>query len=150
VVDETAPETLNLVAEVLDDGRVVITWYTSESATERVVLNDEVVHEDVHATKKNHAFTTLALSDGAYTVEVVSADASGNVNQSRLSFSVAAGVDGQDPGTTEDPGTNNDEVTQGETSSITLQIAALVVVVLVLLAFVRVRNHGPDGDDPWQ
>lgn len=150
VVDETAPEILNLAAEVLEDGRVVVSWYTSESATERVVLNDDVLHEDLFATKKNHAFTTEALGDGTYTVEVVSADASGNVNQSTLSFNVEAGADVQDPDTNEDPATTDDETQPSQASSVTLQIAALVVVGLVLLAFIRVRNHGPDGDDPWQ
>jgi len=58
VVDETPPDVLNLAAEVLEDGRVTITWYTSESATESIFLNGASVHEDAFATKKNHVFTT--------------------------------------------------------------------------------------------
>ena len=34
-VDQTPPDVLNLAAEVLEDGRVTITWYTSERATKR-------------------------------------------------------------------------------------------------------------------
>ena len=69
---------LNLDAEVLEDGRVTIAWYTSESATESISLNGEVIHSDAFATKKNHAFTTAVLADGTYELVVVSMDASGN------------------------------------------------------------------------
>ncbi|MEC7508735.1 MAG: glucodextranase DOMON-like domain-containing protein, partial [Candidatus Thermoplasmatota archaeon] len=148
VVDETPPDLLNLAAEVLEDGRVTVSWYTSESATESVLINGESVHEDPFATKKNHAFTTEVLGDGTYNLEVVSADASGNLNSSTLSFTVDAGATVDDtPGTVDDGGT--DESSSSEVSDTTLQVVALIVLALVLLAFLRVRGHEPDEDDPW-
>ena len=77
VVDETPPDVLNLAVEVLEDGRVIVSWYTSERATESVLINGESVHEDAFATKKNHQITTAVLGDGTYELEVLSADASG-------------------------------------------------------------------------
>ncbi|MED6318582.1 MAG: glucodextranase DOMON-like domain-containing protein, partial [Candidatus Thermoplasmatota archaeon] len=148
VVDETPPDLLNLAAEVLEDGRVTVSWYTSESATESVLINGESVHEDPFATKKNHAFTTEVLGDGTYNLEVVSADASGNLNSSTLSFTVDAGATVDDtPGNVDDGGT--DESSSSEVSDTTLQVVALIVLALVLLAFLRVRGHEPDEDDPW-
>jgi len=151
VVDETPPDVLNLAANVLEDGRVTIAWYTSESATESVLINGDSVHEDAFATKKNHVFTTQVLQDGVYSLEVVSADASGNLNSSSLSFTVNAGADVGDG----DDSTPVDEADDGvepssDVSSTTLQLVALIVVVLVLLAFLRVRGHEPGDEDPWQ
>ena len=149
IVDETAPELLNLAAEVLEDGRVTVSWYTSESATESILINGESVHEDAFATKKNHAFTTEVLGDGTYELEVISADASGNINASTLSFTVDAGATVDDTPSTTDDGTSDDEAA-AEVSNTTLQLVALVVLVLVLLAFLRVRGHEPDENDPWK
>ena len=150
VVDETPPDVLNLDAEVLEDGRVTIAWYTSESATESISLNGEVIHSDAFATKKNHAFTTAVLADGTYELLVVSMDASGNSNSSTLSFNVDLGGDGETQPTLE----NNDDENEATddaagVSGDTLQLLALVVVALVLLAFLRVRGLGPSEDDPW-
>ena len=149
VLDETPPDVLNLAAEVLEDGRVTVTWYTSESATETVLLNGQSVHDDGFATKKNHAFTTDVLPDGTYSLEVVSEDASGNSNSSALSFTVSVG--GAVDGTTNDGEAPVDD-SEDETSSVSntsIQLVALVVILLVLLSFLRVRN-GPNDDDPWQ
>jgi hypothetical protein len=149
VIDETPPEMLNLAAEVLEDGRVTVSWYTSESATESILIDGASVHEDAFATKKNHVFTTDVLGDGTYALEVISADASGNGNQSTLSFTVDVGAS-----PTDDSDTQNTPVDEpqpaAEVSNTTLQLVALIVVALVLLAFLRVRGHEPDGDDPWQ
>ena len=92
---------LNLAAEVLEDGRVTVSWYTSESATETVLIDGNTVHEDAFATKKNHAFTTDVLGDGTYTLDVISSDASGNTNQSSLSFTVDAGASADTDSTTD-------------------------------------------------
>ena len=149
IVDETPPDVLNLAAEVLEDGRVIVSWYTSERATESVLINGESVHEDAFATKKNHQITTAVLGDGTYDLEVVSADASGNLNSSTLAFTVAVGATVVDePSSTDD---DEDEVAVSEVSSSTIQLVALVVVVLVLLAFLRVRRHDVDDEnDPWK
>ena len=149
VVDETPPDVLNLAAEVLEDGRVTITWYTSESATESILLNGASVHEDAFATKKNHAFTTEVLADGTYSVEVSSADASGNSNSSSVSFEVSAGAEVDGPTVGDDGSSDDGADTGSEVSNTTLQLVALVVLVLVLLAFLRVRGHEPNEDDPW-
>ena len=148
VVDETPPDVLNLAAEVLEDGRVTITWYTSESATETILINDASVHEDAFATKKNHAFTTGVLADGTYALEVRSADASGNSNTSALSFVVSAGATADQPNPVDDS-TDDGSESDSDVSNTTLQLVALIVVVLVLLAFLRVRGHKPGEDDPW-
>ena len=89
------------------------------------------------------------LGDGTYDLEVVSADASGNLNSSTLAFTVAVGAAVVDePFSTDD---DEDEVAVSEVSSSTIQLVALVVVVLVLLAFLRVRRHDVDDDnDPWK
>ncbi|RJU97556.1 MAG: hypothetical protein DWC10_04500, partial [Candidatus Poseidoniales archaeon] len=102
------------------------------------------------ATKKNHAFTTVVLADGTYELLVVSMDASGNSNSSTLSFNVDLGGDGETQPTLE----NNDDENEATddaagVSGDTLQLLALVVVALVLLAFLRVRGLGPSEDDPW-
>jgi hypothetical protein len=149
VVDETPPDVLNLAAEVLEDGRVTVTWYTSESATETVYLNEQSVHEDGFATKKNHVFTTDVLPDGTYDLEVVSADASGNSNSSRLTFTVSVGATVDDPTNDDDVPVDDGQDETSSTSSTSVQLVALVVILLVLLAFLRVRN-GPNDDDPWQ
>ena len=149
VVDETPPEMLNLAAEVLEDGRVTVSWYTSESATETVLIDGNTVHEDAFATKKNHAFTTDVLGDGTYTLDVISSDASGNTNQSSLSFTVDAGASADTDSTT-DTAPTEEAQPSAEVSNTALQITALVVVLFVLLAFLRIRGHEPDGDDPWK
>ena len=114
-----------------------------------MLINGESVHEDAFATKKNHQITTAVLGDGTYDLEVVSADASGNLNSSTLAFTVAVGAAVVDePSSTDD---DEDEVAVSEVSSSTIQLVALVVVVLVLLAFLRVRRHDVDDEnDPWK
>jgi hypothetical protein len=83
-------------------------------------------------------------------LEVVSADASGNLNSSSLSFTVNAGADVGDDDTTPVDQADDDVEPSSDVSSTTLQLVALIVVVLVLLAFLRVRGHEPGDDDPWQ
>jgi hypothetical protein len=89
------------------------------------------------------------LGDGTYELEVISADASGNSNASTLSFTVNAGATVDDtPGTTDDD--SSDDEAAAEVSNTALQLVALAVLVLVLLAFLRVRGHEPDENDPWK
>jgi len=149
VVDDTPPELLNLAAEVLEDGRVTVTWYTSESATERILLNGNIVHEDTFATKKNHAYTTNVLGDGTYDLEVIGADASGNSNSTSISFTVDVGATVDTPDTNDRTDDDDTEDAAGISSN-TLQLVSLIVVLLVLLAFLRVRSHGPEDEDIWK
>ena len=156
VIDNQAPELLNLAVEVLDDGRARISWYTSESSTESISLDGTVIHTDQFATKKNHEHITTILSDGDYTLVVTSADASDNSNASTIEFTVDVGAsinndntgNNNDGDTTSDKDDNNDE-TSSEISSTTLQIAFLVVVFLLIVAFIRVSRNDNNGDDKW-
>ena len=156
VIDNEAPELLNLAVEVLDDGRARISWYTSESSTESISLDGTVIHTDQFATKKNHEHITTILSDGDYTLVITSADASDNSNTSTIEFTVDVGAsinndntgNNNDGDTTLDNEENNDE-TSSEISSTTLQIAFLVVVFLLIVAFIRVSRNDNNGDDKW-
>ena len=151
VIDETAPELLNLDAEVLEDGRVQITWYTSESSTEHVSIGGVTVHELEFATKKNHEIITEAYANGDYEVVVKSADASGNQNQSSISVTIDLEVDNNNPSPNA-PANSSDAMDDEEKSSALssgmVQIGILVTVLVLLIAFVRVRNS-EDGDDKW-
>ena len=151
VVDVTAPELLNLDAEVLEDGRIQVTWYTSESATEEVLIGTTSIHEDAFATKKNHQFVTEPYTNGEYSITVRSADASGNMNESSISITIAVeGGDGNTNPTTPNDSTNqtDEDDKSSPISSGIVQIGLLITVLVLLVAFVRVRN-GQDGDDKW-
>ena len=156
VVDEVAPEVLNLAVEVLEDGRARISWYTSESATESISLDGTVIHTDEFATKKNHEHITTILSDGDYTLVVTSADASDNSNSSTIEFTVDVGAtaDNSNTGNNNDDTTtpdNNDdtEETSSEISSTTIQIAVLAIILLLIVAFIRVNRNDIEEDDKW-
>ena len=151
VVDVTAPELLNLDAEVLEDGRIQVTWYTSESATEEVLIGTTSIHEDAFATKKNHQFVTEPYANGEYSITVRSADASGNMNESSISITIAVeGGGGNTNPTTPNDSTNqtDEDDKSSPMSSGIVQIGLLITVLVLLVAFVRVRN-GQDGDDKW-
>jgi len=151
VVDETAPELLNLDAEVLDDGRMRITWYTSESSTERVSIAGTTIHEDAFATKKNHEVVTEAYANGVYELIVESADASGNLNQSSISITIDVDADNNNPNPTnpnDSTDAEDDDQTSSSVSSGVVQIGILITILVLLIAFIRVRN-GEDGDDKW-
>ncbi|MGB1631758.1 MAG: glucodextranase DOMON-like domain-containing protein, partial [Candidatus Poseidoniaceae archaeon] len=151
VIDETAPELLNLDAEVLDDGRVRVSWYTSESATELVSIGGTTIHEDAFATKKNHEFITEAYANGDYTILVKSADASGNLNESSISVTIDLDTDNNNPSPNspnDSTGTIDEEEQSSALSGGVVQIGILITVLVLLIAFIRVRN-GEDGDDKW-
>ena len=151
VIDETAPELLNLDAEVLDDGRVRISWYTSESATELVSIEGTTIHEDAFATKKNHEFITESYANGDYTILVKSADASGNLNESSISVTIDLDTDNNNPSPNspnDSTGTIDEEEQSSALSGGVVQIGILITVLVLLIAFIRVRN-GEDGDDKW-
>ena len=156
VVDEVAPEMLNLAVEVLEDGRARISWYTSESATESISLDGTVIHTDEFATKKNHEHITTILSDGDYTLVVTSADASDNSNSSTIEFTVDVGATadngntGNNNGDTTTPDSNDDDdEASSKMSSTTIQIAVLAVVFLLIVAFIRVNRNDTEEDDKW-
>ena len=148
VVDTTAPDLLNLAVEVLEDGRARISWYTSESSTEQISLNQQIVYQDNFATKKNHQFTTEPLLNGEWSLEVVSLDASGNSNSSTAQFIV--NIEGQDnQGDGQVDSTDSDEETSSVDSSTVIQIGLLVVILLLVVGFIRVRQSESSDDDKW-
>lgn len=151
VVDVTPPELLNLDSEVLEDGRIKITWYTSESSTEEVLIGDTSIHNDAFATKKNHEFVTDPYANGEYVITVKSADASGNLNESTISVSIDLEVDNGNPSPSTPSDSNDETGSEDDESPISndiVQIGILVTILVLLIAFVRVRN-GEEGDDKW-
>ena len=155
VEDITAPDLLNLAVEVLEDGRARISWYTSESSTEEISLDDVVIHSNEFATTKNHEFVTTPLSDGTYAVIVTGADASGNANTSSVQFDVEAGVTGGDSsdedGTTDSNQDDDDKKDDSNLgiSSTSVQIGVLLVILLLLISFIRVSRNDRNEDDKW-
>ena len=109
---------------------------------------DTLVFSNQFATKKNHEYVSEPLSNGDWTLLVKSSDASGNMNSSTLSFTVDVStvIDPVDPADdTDDP---VDEDKSSLSSSAMMQIGGLVAVLLILIAFIRVRK-GESGDDEW-
>ena len=151
VVDNTPPELLNLDAEVLEDGRVRVTWYTSESSTEEILIGSTSIHSDPFAIKKNHEFITEGYANGDYVFTVKSADASGNSNESTVSVTIELEGENTNPNPTAPNDSSN--TTDGDdkaspVSNTIVQIGILVTILVLLIAFARVRNS-QDDDDKW-
>ena len=137
--------------EIFEDGRVRISWYTSEKSTELIKLNDEIIFEYNFATKKNHEYITEPLSDGDWILEVISADASENSNSSKLEFVISLGVieeSQQNENNANDTSTNLENEFSNYSSTI-IQIGLLLVVLLIVVAFIRIRKNESDEDDVW-
>jgi len=148
MVDSTPPDLLNLNVEVLEDGRARITWYTSESSTEEIILNNQLIFEYEFATKKNHEYITEILAKDTYDLVVKSSDASGNENTSSITFKIDS-----EGGITQESNNNNqdneeDNSASAFTSSDIFQIGILVVVLVLLVSLIRVRNS-ENTDDKW-
>ncbi len=113
-VDEMPPDILQVQAEALEDGRVRVTWYTSEEAAENVSIQPEDplapgqpdpssdaanttwLDGDRVALSKNHDLTSaIPLANGVWLVTVRATDASGNVNL--MTTNVTVSVEGADP-----------------------------------------------------
>ena len=148
MVDSTPPDLLNLNVEVLEDGRARITWYTSESSTEEIILNNQLIFEYEFATKKNHEYITEILAKDTYDLVVKSSDASGNENTSSITFKIDS-----EGGITQESNNNNqdneeDNSASAFTSTDIFQIGILVVVLVLLVSLIRVRNS-ENNDDKW-
>ena len=142
VEDTTLPEILNVVVVVSEDGVASITWYTSEAATEAIVLTkgNEEIHIDgsqIATSKNHHLSSNTALSRGQWTVGVTAIDASGNSNTSHSEFSV-------EETTAVTPGGSEEKTESTKSGNIfadtKLQILFLVVVLLTTLAMLRGRR----------
>ena len=153
-MDLTPPEVLNLAVDVLEGGSLRVTWYTSEESTESIQVSSQTFTGDTVALRKNHDLTispdpTLTAL-GTYTLTVIAIDASGNSNSSSVDFVIE-----EDEPITPTPDEGNDPVLSEEGSDQTasigdlfgepiVQIALMLVVFLLLMAFIRTRKHELD------
>ena len=156
--DTTPPEVLNLAVEVLEGGSLRVTWYTSEEATESIDVSGQVFTGDTVALRKNHDMTIVpnpalpALETHALTVTVT--DASGNSNTSSVEFTIAE----EDAASTlpdQDSNQGENEEDSDEKADIgalfgdpVVQIALLLVVLMILVAFIRTRKYELDYSTP--
>ena len=152
--DTTPPEVLNLAVDVLEGGSLWVTWYTSEEATESIEVSGQMFTGDTVALRKNHDMTIVPVPGLAsletHTLTVTVTDASGNSNTSSIEFTIAE--DDTTPTTPEED--TEPSLTQedsDETAAIgnvlgepIVQIALLLVVLLLLMAFIRTRKHELD------
>ena len=153
-MDLTPPEVLNLAVDVLEGGSLRVTWYTSEESTELIQVSSQTFTGDTVALRKNHDLTispdpTLTALE-TYTLTVIAIDASGNSNSSSMDFVIE-----EDEPITQTPDEVNDPVLSEEGSDETasigdlfgepiVQIALMLVVFLLLMAFIRTRKHELD------
>jgi hypothetical protein len=157
-VDNTAPDLLNLAVEVLEDGTLRVIWYTSEDATESIEVAGQSFAGDAVALRKNHDLTIapypalVALE--TYTLTVTVADASGNINTSSVEFVISEGDatsplpdEGTEPSETEDDSDGKAKIGDLFGDPI-VQIALLLVVLMILVAFIRTRKHELDYSKP--
>ncbi|MEE3310710.1 MAG: glucodextranase DOMON-like domain-containing protein, partial [Candidatus Thermoplasmatota archaeon] len=152
--DTTPPEVLNLAVEVLEGGSLRVTWYTSEEATESIDVSGQVFTGDTVALRKNHDMTIVpnpalpALETHALTVTVT--DASGNSNTSSVEFTIAeedaaSPLPEQGPDSSETADDSDEKANIGDLfGDPIIQIALLLVVLMILVAFIRTRKHELD------
>ncbi len=156
--DTIPPEVLNLAVEVLEGGSLRVTWYTSEETTESIDVSGQIFTGDTVALSKNHDMTIVpnpvlpALETHTLTVTV--SDASGNSNESSVEFTISE-EDVESPLPNQGSDTSVTEDDSEDIASIgdlfgepIVQIALLVVVLLLLLAFIRTRKHELDYSIP--
>jgi alpha-amylase/alpha-mannosidase (GH57 family) len=151
-VDETPPEILNLAAEILEDGRIRVTWYTSEDATENISVGGQSEQGDLVALRKNHEMTVnFSLIAGEHTLTVTALDASGNSNTSSTTITIeqSEGPAEEEP-QQEEPDCYNPDGCDEEVGTDGLfdllmnpsvQIGLLAVALLVIGALIRTRRH---------
>ena len=150
-VDLTAPEILNLAAEVLVSGQVRVSWFTSEATTEHLSWPGGEHFGDTVALSKSHQIT-LTLPAGELSLVVTAADAGGNSNTSSIIFNVpgdeGSGTTGSD-GDDESPSCPGDGGCEEEQKSSVLiemvsspgmQVVLLCIAIIVGLAFWRAGN----------
>ena len=152
--DTTPPEVLNLAVEVLEGGSLRVTWYTSEEATESIDVSGQGFTGDTVALRKNHDMTIVptpalpALETHALTVTVT--DASGNSNTSSVEFTIAeedaaSPLPDQGPDPSETADDSDEKANIGDLfGDPIIQIALLLVVLMILVAFIRTRKHELD------
>ncbi len=152
--DTTPPEVLNLAVDVLEGGSLWVTWYTSEESTESIEVSGQIFTGDTVALRKNHDMTIVPVPGltalETHTLTVTVTDASGNSNTSSVEFTIAEeDATPNIPDVDTDPSLTQDD--SDETAAIgnvlgepIVQIALLLVVLLLLMAFIRTRKHELD------
>ena len=152
--DTTPPEVLNLAVDVLEGGSLWVTWYTSEEATESIEVSGQIFTGDTVALRKNHDMTIVPVPGLAaletHTLTVTVTDASGNSNTSSVEFTIIEeDATPNIPDVDTDPSLTQDD--SDETAAIgnvlgepIVQIALLLVVLLLLMAFIRTRKYELD------
>jgi len=152
--DTTPPEVLNLAVDMLEGGSLWVTWYTSEESTESIEVSGQIFTGDTVALRKNHDMTIVPVPGLAaletHTLTVTVTDASGNSNTSTIEFTIAEeDATPNIPDVDTDPSLTQDD--SDETAAIgnvlgepIVQIALLLVVLLLLMAFIRTRKHELD------
>ena len=152
--DTTPPEVLNLAVDMLEGGSLWVTWYTSEESTESIEVSGQIFTGDTVALRKNHDMTIVPVPGltalETHTLTVTVTDASGNSNTSTIEFTIAEeDATPNIPDVDTDPSLTQDD--SDETAAIgnvlgepIVQIALLLVVLLLLMAFIRTRKHELD------
>ena len=135
---------------MLEDNTVVVTWYTSEFATELLSLDcgEDVLGDEV-ALRRNHELQFAVMGPDICTITISVADAAGNGNSTTLAELEIPALEGaEEPEPEPEPTTPaEDDENAGIGSLISdplVQIALLIVVLGVLLAFIRTRRHELD------
>ena len=135
-----------------------MTWYTSEEATESIEVSGQIFNGDTVALRKNHDLTivpspTLPALE-THTLTVTTTDASGNSNTSSVEFTIAeedtttpSPDEGTNPSVTED-GSDEKADIGALFGDPVVQIALLLVVLILLVAFIRTRKYELDYTTP--
>ncbi len=158
--DITPPDLLNLAVEVIEGGSLRVTWYTSEEATESIEVAGQFFSGDSVALRKNHDMTIVPYPSlpalVAHTLTVTVSDASGNTNTSSVEFEISE-EDASDP--PPDQGSDSSENTDDSDEEANIgalfgdpvvQIALLLVILMILVAFIRTRKYELDYSQPLE
>tara|TARA_B100000683_G_scaffold156944_1_gene151606 strand:- start:348 stop:1040 length:693 start_codon:yes stop_codon:yes gene_type:complete len=133
-VDDTPPQILNDRVTTDENGITTVSWFTNEDTFGKVSVSSNMVETEYG---KNHE-AQFELCVGSHSFNIEATDPSGNT--AKKSFEMSVEGDWEKCSQTNK---NTDVETQDETSllsSTTIQIAALFVTLLVILALIRTRR----------
>ena len=132
--DTTPPQILNIRATTDDAGLTTVSWFTDEDTFGEISLDSS---SDESEFGKNHQ-VAYTLCVGDHEGQIIASDPSGNTATATVSFSVEG--EGEKCSSS---GGGGKIVTDDEASfvsSTSVQIVALVVILLVFLALIRTRR----------
>ena len=135
--DTTAPQILNIRIETLVGGTTTISWFTSEDTSGTIDIGN--IHLNTESmVSKNHEITIADLCVGIHKATITVQDASGNQAENTHTFTVSGDWD-------ECTINSGGKITVDETASLlsntTIQIVALVVILLVFASLFRTRRE---------